>query len=71
MACLAVHWVACAPRLYEGSIKHGVNVSCTVPFQELNHFFFYYFDEAVYSYFADESAENASCVAFLVWFDEA
>ena len=40
-------------------------------FQELNNFLVYYVDEAGFSDFADEPAENASGVAFFAWFDEA
>jgi hypothetical protein len=39
-------------------------------FQEVNHFLFYYVDEAGFSDFADEPAEDTSGVSFLAWFDE-
>jgi hypothetical protein len=40
----------------KGSIKDGINACCVVLFQELNHFLFYYVDEAGFSDFADEPA---------------
>lgn len=52
-------------RLDEGSVEHGVNALCLVPFQELDNFLFDYCDEAVFAYFADEPAEEASCIRFL------